>query len=34
LTMGYYYENREDVVDLPGAAQALLRPLRVRLGMA
>ena len=39
LVLGHLYENREDTVDkqmfeLPYGAQALLRPLRVRLGMA
>lgn len=39
LTLADWYINREDTVDyqpysLPNGAQALLRPLRVRLGMA
>jgi uncharacterized phiE125 gp8 family phage protein len=43
LTVGHLYENREDVtemlnsrplVTIPNGAEALLRPLRVRLGMA
>jgi len=39
LTVGHFYEHRSDVedgsvVDLPMGAKALLRPKRVRLGMA
>lgn len=39
LILGHLYKNREDSVDramqsLPGGAEALLRPLRIRLGMA
>lgn len=39
LTLGHLYDNREDTTDrqvfeLPYGAECLLRPLRVRLGMA
>lgn len=39
LTLGHLYENREDVTDkqlyeLPNGVQSLLRPVRVRTGMA
>lgn len=39
LVLGHLYENREDSVDkalasIPNGAEALMRPLRVRLGMA
>ncbi len=39
LVLGHLYENREDSVEkalasIPNGAEALMRPLRVRLGMA
>ena len=34
ITLAHLYKNREEVPMLPTAADALLRPLRVRLGMA
>jgi len=34
VTLTYLYENRGGEVELPPAAIALLRPLRIRLGMA
>lgn len=39
LMLGHLYENREDSIDralvsIPSGAEALMRPLRVRLGMA
>lgn len=39
LVLGHLYENREDSVEkalasIPNGADALMRPLRVRLGMA
>jgi hypothetical protein len=42
LIVGHLYENREEVVEhsnqtllnIPTGAEALLRPLRVRMGMA
>lgn len=34
MTVAYWYENREDQEDLTQQAKLLLRPLRIRLGMA
>ncbi len=34
VTVAYWYENREDNEEMPTRAISMLRPLRIRLGMA